>query len=67
MVIIVFAAVMLLTGCHRKEHAQPKPHWFKYYKSYHEKDYIHYIEEQTHTPISIVSVGPDRAATIFRS
>jgi len=31
------------------------------------KDYIRFIEEQTHTPISIVSVGPDRAATIFRS
>lgn len=46
MVILGFAAVMLLTGCHRKEHAQPKPHWFKYYKSYHEKDYVNYIENQ---------------------
>lgn len=30
------------------------------------KDYIRFIEEETHTPISIVSVGPDRDATIFR-
>lgn len=40
-------------------------------KSYEElpqtfKDYIRFIEEETHTPISIVSVGPDRDATIFR-
>lgn len=31
------------------------------------KDYIKFIEEETHTPISIVSVGPDRDATIFRN
>ncbi|MCR4965321.1 MAG: adenylosuccinate synthase [Bacteroidales bacterium] len=30
------------------------------------KDYIRYIEEFTGTKISIVSVGPDRTATIFR-
>ena len=30
------------------------------------KDYIHFIEEETHVKISIVSVGPDRDATIFR-
>lgn len=30
------------------------------------KDYIAYIEKATATPISIVSVGPDREATIIR-
>jgi len=30
------------------------------------KDYIRFIEEETHVKISIVSVGPDRDATIFR-
>ncbi len=28
-------------------------------------DYLNYIEEKTETPIKIVSVGPDRAQTIF--
>ncbi|MCR5550984.1 MAG: adenylosuccinate synthetase, partial [Bacteroidales bacterium] len=41
-------------------------------KSYEElpdtfKAYIQYIEKETHTAISIVSVGPDRDATIFRN
>lgn len=31
------------------------------------KDYIRFIEKETKTKISIVSVGPDREATIFRS
>ena len=40
-------------------------------KSYEElpqvfKDYIRFIEEETKTKVSIVSVGPDREATIFR-
>lgn len=40
-------------------------------KSYNElpqvfKDYIRFIEEETKTKVSIVSVGPDREATIFR-
>jgi adenylosuccinate synthase len=30
------------------------------------KDYIAYIEAATGTPITIVSVGPDRAQTITR-
>ena len=30
------------------------------------KDYIRFVEEETRTRISIVSVGPDRDATIFR-
>lgn len=30
------------------------------------KDYIRFIEEETKTKVSIVSVGPDRDATIFR-
>ncbi len=30
------------------------------------KDYIHFIEKETQTPITIVSVGPDREATLFR-
>jgi adenylosuccinate synthase len=41
-------------------------------KSYEElpdtfKSYIQYIEKETNTPVSIVSVGPDRDATIFRN
>ncbi|NLD63663.1 MAG: adenylosuccinate synthase [Bacteroidales bacterium] len=30
------------------------------------KDYISYIEKETGVPIAIVSVGPDRSATIYR-
>jgi len=30
-------------------------------------DYISYLEQELQTPISIVSVGPDRAQTIIRS
>ena len=30
------------------------------------KDYIQFIEDKTHTKISIVSVSPDREGTIFR-
>ena len=30
------------------------------------KDYIRFIEEETKAKVSIVSVGPDRDATIFR-
>jgi len=30
------------------------------------KEYIRFIEEETRTKVSIISVGPDRAATIFR-
>lgn len=44
--VLGFVMAVLITGCHRKEHTQPKPHWFKFYKNYHEKDYIHFIEDQ---------------------
>ena len=30
------------------------------------KDYVAYIEKATGTPITILSVGPDREATIMR-
>jgi adenylosuccinate synthase len=30
------------------------------------KEYIRYIEKETGVPIAIVSVGPDRSATIYR-
>ena len=30
------------------------------------KDYIHFLETELHTPITILSVGPDRAQTIIR-
>ena len=30
------------------------------------KDYIAYVEQATGTPVSIVSVSPDREATIIR-
>ena len=29
-------------------------------------DYINYLEKELETPIKIVSVGPDRAQTIYR-
>ena len=34
-------------------------------KTFH--DYVDFIEEYVGVPISIVSVGPDRSQTIFRS
>lgn len=30
-------------------------------------DYVHFLEEQLHTPITIISIGPDRSQTIFRN
>ena len=30
-------------------------------------DYISYLEQELQTPITIVSVGPDRAQTIIRN
>ena len=30
------------------------------------KDYVKFLERQLEIPISIVSIGPDRAQTIFR-
>lgn len=30
------------------------------------KDYVQYIEKETGVPITIISVGPDRSATIYR-
>ena len=41
-----FSALILLCGCQRKAHVQPKPHWFKYYTHYHEKDYIQFFGNQ---------------------
>lgn len=29
--------------------------------------YVHFLEEQLHTPITIISIGPDRSQTIFRN
>ena len=43
---VLLLATVVLTGCHTKEHAQPKPHWFKHYTHFHEKDYIQFIESQ---------------------
>lgn len=31
------------------------------------EQYIHYLEEALHVPITIVSVGPDRSQTLFRN
>ena len=31
------------------------------------KDYIRFLEEELQTPITILSVGPDRAQTIIRN
>jgi len=30
------------------------------------EDYIHFLEEELETPITIISIGPDREQTIFR-
>ena len=38
--------LVLCGGCQRKEHVQPKPHWFKHYTQYNEKDYKQFIESQ---------------------
>ncbi len=49
MVVMFFILGMLcvtLDSCHRTAPAQPKPHWFKHYKHYHEKDYVQFIENQ---------------------
>ena len=44
--IALFFTLIMLTSCHRKEHVQSKPHWFKHYQHYKEKDYVQYIENQ---------------------
>ena len=43
---VLFIALCLFSGCHHKNPVQPKPHWFKYYGHYKEKDYVQFIEEQ---------------------
>jgi adenylosuccinate synthase len=30
------------------------------------RDYIEYVEKETGVPVTIVSVGPDRSATVYR-
>jgi adenylosuccinate synthase len=44
-----------ITGCNRWEELPAEL-----------KDYINYIEKETGVPVTIVSVGPDRSATIYR-
>jgi murein L,D-transpeptidase YcbB/YkuD len=49
MVIMFFILAMLcvtLDSCQRKERVQSKPHWFKHYQHYKEKDYVQFIENQ---------------------
>ena len=48
LLVLAVSLVILFTagGCQRKERVQPKPHWFKHYTHYSEKDYIQYIENQ---------------------
>ena len=41
--------LVLCGGCQRKEHVQPKPHWFKHYTQYSEKDYRQFIESQVNS------------------
>ncbi|MBQ1818682.1 MAG: L,D-transpeptidase family protein [Bacteroidales bacterium] len=47
-IILIFTilASVSLTGCRPKEHVQPEPHWFKHYTHYHEKDYVHFVQDQ---------------------
>ena len=47
-IILIFTilATVSLTGCRPKEHVQPEPHWFKHYTHYHEKDYVHFVQDQ---------------------
>ena len=35
-----------INSCQQTGHTEAKPHWFKHYKHYHEKDYVEYIEKQ---------------------
>ena len=44
--VITILATVALAGCHPKEHAQPKPHWFKHYTHFHEKEYVQFIENR---------------------
>lgn len=44
--VLLSLLLIMMVGCRRKEHVQPKPHWFKYYQHYHEKEYVQYIEDQ---------------------
>ena len=46
LIIVLYLALSLLTGCHRKAQVQPKPHWFKHYHHFKEKEYVQYIESQ---------------------
>ncbi|MBP5496320.1 MAG: L,D-transpeptidase family protein [Bacteroidales bacterium] len=44
--IVAVLLLGLMTCCKPREHAQPKPHWFKHYTQFHEKEYIQFIESQ---------------------
>ena len=44
--LLFLLAITAFCGCKPREHAQPKPHWFKHYTHFNEKAYIHYIEDQ---------------------
>lgn len=46
LIALLFAFLIVMGGCRGREHAQPKPHWFKHYANYHEKDYVQFIENQ---------------------
>lgn len=46
LVALFIAPTMVLDSCRPKERVQPKPHWFKHYQHFHEKDYVRFIERQ---------------------
>jgi murein L,D-transpeptidase YcbB/YkuD len=43
---LALVLVGALVGCKRKVAVQPRPHWFKHYKHYHEKTYEQFIAKQ---------------------
>jgi murein L,D-transpeptidase YcbB/YkuD len=43
--LLLFLAIAL-DSCQRKEGVQAKPHWFKHYQHFKEKDYVQFIEGQ---------------------
>lgn len=46
LLLIMGVMITMMVGCHRKENVQPKPHWFKYYQHYREKDYVQCFDNQ---------------------
>ena len=57
LILLFLLVITAFSGCKPREHAQPKPHWFKHYTQFHEKEYIQFIEDQIYneTDTSLVT------------